>query len=121
MKTIKLAVGLAALLLAIASCSSPLSNRMNDYVDEVESKCENWNADEWVESQELYNQMIEEYEKNYDSYSPEEKDAINRAIGRYSGLMLKQGFNEVGETLKDFGEKIPSMIDGFMSAFEDEE
>ena len=63
--------------------------------------------------------ILEEYDLNYDSYTQEEKDAINKAIGRYNGLLIKQGIDDAGNILKDFGERLPSLIEGFMSAFED--
>lgn len=105
--------------LLLHSCSSPLSSRMNEYVTEVEATCQNWTEEDWELSQEEYAKLLEEYELNYDSYTQEEKDAINKAIGRYNGLLIKQGIEEAGSVLKEFGERLPSLIEGFMSAFED--
>lgn len=103
----------------LCSCSSPLSSRMNEYVTEVEATCQNWTEEDWELSQEEYAKFLEEYELNYDSYTQEEKDAINKAIGRYNGLLIKQGIDEAGNIIKEFGERLPSLIEGFMSAFED--
>ena len=111
-----LTIALAALS---SSCVSPLSSRLNDYVTEVESSCQNWTKEDWELSQEEYAKLLEEYELNYNSYTQEEKDAINKAIGRYNGLLIKQGIDEAGNMLKEFGERLPSLIEGFMSAFED--
>lgn len=108
-----------ATFIMLISCASPLSSRLNDYVNEVESSCQNWTEEDWELSQEEYAKLLEEYELNYDSYTQEEKDAINKAIGRYNGLLIKQGIDEAGNILKDFGERLPSLIEGFMSAFED--
>lgn len=106
-------------LIAFTCCSSTLSSRMNEYVSEVEASCQNWTEEDWELSQEEYAKLLEEYELNYDSYTKEEKDAINKAIGRYNGLLIKQGIDEAGNILKEFGERLPSLIEGFMSAFED--
>ena len=105
--------------LLLQSCSSPLSSRMNEYVTEVETTCQNWTEEDWELSQEEYAKLLEEYQLNYDSYTQEEKDAINKAIGRYNGLLIKQGIEEAGSIIKEFGERLPSLIEGFMSAFED--
>ena len=105
--------------LLLHSCSSPLSSRMNEYVTEVETTCQNWTEEDWELSQEEYAKLLEEYELNYNSYTQEEKDAINKAIGRYNGLLIKQGIEEAGSVLKEFGERLPSLIEGFMSAFEE--
>ena len=106
-------------LIAFTCCSSTLSSRMNEYVTEVEATCQNWTEEDWELSQEEYAKLLEEYELNYDSYTQEEKDAINKAIGRYNGLLIKQGIEEAGSVLKEFGERLPSLIEGFMSAFEE--
>ena len=106
-------------LIAFTCCSSPLSSRINDYVSEVEANCKNWTAEDWELSQEEYAILLEEYQLNYDSYTQEEKDAINKAIGRYNGLLIRQGIEEAGSIIKEFGERLPSLIEGFMSAFED--
>lgn len=103
----------------LSACVSPLSSRLNDYVTEVESSCQDWTEEDWELSQEEYAKLLEEYELNYDSYTQEEKDAINKAIGRYNGLLIKQGIDEAGNIIKEFGERLPSLIEGFMSAFED--
>ena len=105
--------------LLLQSCSSPLSSRMNEYVTEVEATCQNWTEEDWELSQEEYAKLLEEYELNYNSYTQEEKDAINKAIGRYNGLLIKQGIEEAGSVLKEFGERLPSLIEGFMSGFEE--
>lgn len=109
---------LLAMMLFLA-CSPSLSTRLNDYINHVESNCHNWTEEDWELSQEEYAKLLEEYELNYDSYTQEEKDAINKAIGRYNGLLIKQGIDEAGNILKGVGERLPSLIEGFMSAFED--
>lgn len=117
MRTKVLIAGFVIALVS-SSCASPLSSRLNDYVTEVESNCQNWTEEDWELSQEEYAKLLEEYEVNYDSYTQEEKDAINRAIGRYNGLLIKQGIEEAGSVLQELGERLPSLIEGFMSAFE---
>ena len=119
MRICNLSIIAIATIIMLISCASPLSSRLNDYVNEVESSCQNWTEEDWELSQEEYAKLLEEYELNYDSYTQEEKDAINKAIGRYNGLLIKQGIDEAGNILKDFGERLPSLIEGFMSAFED--
>ena len=85
MRTKLLITGIVIVLMS--SCTSPLSSRLNDYVTEVESSCHNWTTEDWKLSQEEYAKLLEEYELNYDSYTQEEKDAINKAIGRYNGFL----------------------------------
>lgn len=103
----------------VTSCKPSLPTRINKYVLGVESSCTDWTAEDWELSQEEYAKLLEEYEMNYDSYTKEEKDAINKAIGRYNGLLIRQGMKEAGSILKEFGERLPSLVKGFVSAFGD--
>lgn len=105
--------------IVLSSCAAPLSTRMDKYVNECEEKCSNWNQDDWELSKEEYRKLLDEYNLNRDTYTQAEKDAINKAIGRYNGLLVKHGIEGLGEYLKSIGERIPSFIEGFMSAFEE--
>lgn len=109
---------IVAMLLLLMSCSAPLARRMDDYVDKVESDCRNWSEEDWELSQIEYSKLLDEYERNYDSYSQEEKDAINKAIGRYTGLIVKQGIDDAASIFREIGERLPSIIEGFVSAFD---
>ena len=92
-------------VMALSACSSQsLSSQIDEYVTDVETSCEAWTEEDWEISQQ-----------------EEEKNAINKAIGRYNGLLIKHGIQEAGSALKDLGERIPSLIEGFMSAFDSEE
>lgn len=94
---------------------------METYIDDVEKQCETWTEEDWELSQQEYEELLREYEENYSSYTQEERDAINRAIGRYNGLLLKKGISQAGTLLEEFAGRIPSLIEGFMSAFETED
>ena len=107
-----------ATIMILVSWGKPLSTRMNEYVENVEKNYKNWTKEDWERSGEKYAKLLEEYKQNYDSYTLEEKATINRAIGRYNGILLKQGLEGAGQKIKDFGERLPSLIEGFISAFE---
>lgn len=114
----KALIAIAAVTILV-SWGKPLSTRMNAFVNDVEKNCKNWTAEDWDRSEERYASLLEEYKKNYDSYSSEEKAAINKEIGRYNGILVKYGLEGAGQKIKDFGERLPSLIEGFMSVFED--
>lgn len=118
-KTYYIITFLATFLLM--SCSSPLSTRFESYVTQVETDCKYWTDADWKISQEEYSLLLQEYEENYSTLSQEEKDAINKAIGRYNGLLIKQGIEDATNVLQEFGERLPSLIEGFMSAFGENE
>lgn len=107
-------------MLFLTSCEIPTSMKFDNYVDRVEKNCDDWTEEEWEMSKEKYRQLLKEYEANYDNMTQEERDAINKAIGRYNGILMKKGFEKVDESIKGFIDKLPSLFEGFMSAFEED-
>ena len=107
-------------MLFLTSCEIPTSMKFDNYVDRVEENCDDWTEEEWDMSKEKYRQLLKEYEENYDKMTQEERDAINKTIGRYNGILMKKGFEKVDESIKGFIDKLPSLFEGFMSAFEEE-
>lgn len=105
-------------IITIAANAAPLSTKMNKYLAKVEKECAEWSKEEWSISKGEYKAFVDEFKANKDKYSQEEKDAINRAIGRYNGLLVKHGMEEFGDFLQGIGERIPSLWEGFKSAFE---
>lgn len=111
---------IATLVLATTIASAaPLSKRMNRYVEDTIEKCENWSKADWDKSKREYKLFIEEYKLYKDSYTQEERDAINKEIGRYNGLLVKHGIEELGDFLQGIGERIPSLWEGFKSVIKD--
>lgn len=108
---------LFSVLIFLMSCSSPLSTRFESYVTQVEIDCKYWSDADWELSQEEYNLLLQEYEEIHSSLSQDEKDVINKAIGRYNGLLIKQGIEDATNVLQELGERLPSLIEGFISAF----
>ena len=117
----KIILIIAALVL-VASCGpAPLSERIDKCTEKVEQESKTWTEEDWEISQDEYELLIEEYTENYDSYTQEEKDEINKAIGRYTGLLLKQGIQTATDAIDDLTSRIPSFLEGFMGAFEEDQ
>lgn len=108
------------MMLMLTSCEATLTSRIENFVENAENKCEQWTDEDWEMSQERYQRLLDEYEDNYSQLSQEERNAINKAIGRYNGMIVKKGINNMAKSIEDFGERLPSLIEGFMSAFEEE-
>ena len=107
-------------MLFLTSCEIPTSVKFEHHLKKAESNYENWTEEEWEMSKDRYRELLKEYEANYDNMTQEERDAINKAIGRYNGILLKKGIDKVDETITDFVDRLPSLFEGFMSAFEEE-
>lgn len=118
MKTItKFIIAIAAITMLV-SWKDPLSTRITEYVDQVEQNCSDWTKDDWNKSEEKYIELLEEYKQNYDSYSEEDRSIINKAIGKYNGIVVKKGIKGAGQKIKNFGKRLPSLMEGFVSAFD---
>ena len=107
-------------MLFLTSCEIPTSMKFDNYVDRVEKNCDDWTEEEWEMSKEKYRQLLKEYEANYDNMTQEERETINKAIGRYNGILVKKGLDKVDESINGFIDRLPSLFEGFMSVFEEE-
>ena len=107
-------------MLFLTSCEIPTSMKFEHHLNKVENNSENWTEEEWEMSKEKYRQLLKEYEENYDNMTQEERDEVNKAIGRYNGILMKKGIKKVDESINDFIDRLPSLFEGFMSAFEEE-
>ena len=108
-------------MLFLTSCEIPTSVKFDNHLKKVEANSENWTEEEWEMSKEKYRQLLKEYEENYDNMTPEEREEVNKAIGRYNGILMKKGFEKVDESINGFIDRLPSLFEGFMSAFDEEE
>ena len=107
-------------MLFLTSCEIPTSLKFDYHLKKVESNSENWTEEEWEMSKEKYRQLLKEYEENYDNMTQEERDKVNKAIGRYNGILMKKGIEKFDESINSFIDRLPSLFEGFMSAFEEE-
>ena len=106
-------------MLFLTSCEIPTSEKFEHHVNKVEDNCDNWTEEDWEMSKDKYRELIREYEANYDNLTPEERETINKAIGRYNGILMKKGIENIDNSIKKFVDRLPSMFEGFMSAFEE--
>jgi hypothetical protein len=107
-------------MLFLTSCEIPTSLKFDYHLKKVENHSDDWTEEEWDMSKEQYRKLLKEYEENYDNMTQEERDKINKAIGRYNGILMKKGIEKVDESINSFIDRLPSLFEGFMSAFEEE-
>ncbi len=107
-------------MLFLTSCEIPTSLKFDYHLKKVENHSDDWTEEEWDMSKEKYRQLLKEYEENYDNMTQEERDKVNKAIGRYNGILMKKGIEKVDESINSFIDRLPSLFEGFMSAFEEE-
>ena len=68
-----------------------------------------------------FDALVQEYKDNLDSFSKEEKDRINKAMGKYTGILLKKGISEAGNVIQEAVEGASEFLKGVMGSSEDEE
>ena len=107
-------------MLFLTSCEIPTSVKFDYHLKKVENNSENWTEEEWEMSKERYRELLKEYEANYDNMTQEERDAVNKAIGRYNGILMKKGIENLDQNIKKVVDRLPSLFEGFMSAFVEE-
>jgi len=95
----------------VISCSSSLPHKIDRLADRAEAKGANYSMDQWEQSNEKFEEFVEEYVENYGSYSPAERKEINRAIARYSAAAVKSGVHGVASEVESFLDDVPDVID----------
>ena len=116
MKVLKLLV-IAALSLALASCSTT-AEKISAIVDDSVENADQLTTDEWAERDRQIEELLKSYENNPEALSEEDRESIDRALGRYYGAQMKQGIDVAKHNVEDFMNRLPSFIEGFMDAFD---
>ena len=117
MKLYKIILSFVAVAL-LTAFTAPRKTSLERYVERVEQSCDTWTAEDWEKSKEDFEVYYARFQENIDDYTPEEKEAVYKAVGKYKGLQLKFMTSQAEGALKEFGERLPSLIEGFMSIFE---
>ena len=95
-----------------------LASRMERFVTNVEKNYNSWTEEERSKASIRYSEYMQEYKACYDSLSGEDKQKVNRAIGRYNGVLVRNGLETAEKSLKDLADRLPSLLEGFLSVFE---
>ena len=108
------------ILATITSCSAPQKRpieKLNSHIAKVEKEYVNYTYEEWEVANIEFEKIVANIEANYDKMSPAERDAAMKAIGRYYGLVAKQGIQNAAQETQKALEALPSLIEGFTDAF----
>ena len=110
----KLMILLAGLFI-LASCSRPLEDRIERFVNKTEANYETYSEEDWQKSLNEYQALTQEYKDNYQSFSKEERDRI------YAGILLKKGISSAGNVLQEAIDGASSFLKGVLESAESEE
>ena len=112
---------LVAGLFILASCTRPLCDRVERFVNKTEANYEKYSEEDWQKSLNEYQALAQEYKDNYQSFSKEEKERINKALGKYTGILLKKGISSAGSVLQEAIDGASSFLKGVFDSAESEE
>lgn len=122
MRTYQMLLIVAAALIATA-CVDPVTrdvDNLEQFVSKVELESANYNETEWDQINVEFERLCTEVEANYDEMTPEQQEKAMKAVGKYYGTLARQGIHDFTNSAKKIFNSIPSLIQGFGDAFEEE-
>lgn len=114
---------IVVVLSIVTLCSCKEKNKataLSKHVDKIEKEYTEYDSDDWEKADIEFNELLSYCEENYGSLSQEDKDVMLNAIGRYYGLVAKQGIKDFTEEVNDALKSLPSLLKGFTGAFKEE-
>ena len=90
-----------AAVVVLSSCKETLPKRFEIFVNQVEKRCDKFSEDDWQKANDHFDKLVTEYQNNKSAFNTDEKKAINEAIGRYTALVAKSGFNSIIDAFDD--------------------
>jgi len=108
----------------ISSCSSTtLPFRFDHFVDRVEANAPSYTDKDWEDIADQFNVLMEDYKKVYDKLDNDQRNQIDKAIGRYHALVLKSNVNGIinsfDKALEGLTNKAKDVLNGIGSFFEE--
>ena len=116
MKKYFLLIALVALTLAAVSCKSMLPGRFERFVNKVEKNASSYTKEDWNSVTDKFTKLVDEYKNSYDKLSKEDRQRIDKAIGRFGAIAIKSGIGSViqtvNETMSGLSSTLKSVIEG---------
>ena len=113
---------LPCMMLLMISCESAQRSaisKINALATEVEKENESYSEEDWEKANKKFEEQVAKLKENSENMTPEERKEALKAIGRYNGLCVKQGFKSVMKETQKMLEDMPAVMEGFMSAFDE--
>ena len=101
----------AVAALVLAACKETLPKRFDSFVDQVEKKAPNFSEEDWNKANTQFEKLVDEFQKNKDSFTADEQKQITADIGKYLGIVAKSGFDTVINAVNGFMDQIPSLLE----------
>jgi hypothetical protein len=103
--------------IALVACD-PVQHNLDSTAAELESAENNlaeMSAEDWTKLEISMDELEQDLEANREDYSEEQIKEAGNIQGRYTALVMKKGFNELKESVEDFGNQMEGFIEGINS------
>lgn len=101
MKKYSLLMAVIALALVAVSCTPMLPARFERFVNKVEKNASSYTKEDWNSVTDQFADLVEEYQKSYDKLSKEDRQRIDKAIGRFGAIAIKSGMSSAVQTVNE--------------------
>jgi hypothetical protein len=71
--------------------------------------------EDWTKLEISMDELDQDLEANREDYSEEQIKEAGNIQGKYAALVMKKGFNELQESVQDFGNQMEGFIEGINS------
>ena len=97
-----------------------LPSQFEHFVDKVEKNAPEYTQEDWNKASEQFKKLMEKYKESFDSMPDEDKERIDKAIGKYRAIVFKYGVSKsFDESMKTLGPKLESLGRRLESFFEE--
>lgn len=77
------------------------------------SSCSKEEKNDWANLDTIMSHLENDFHFNWDKYNDEQVKEIGKIQGKYTALIVKKGFNDFKESIKDFENQMEGFIEGF--------
>lgn len=99
----------AFLLCSCAAMRAPA--KLDRFVNRVERRADRYTLADWQRINRQYEDLLQEYIREYRHYTTAEKQRAMQAIGRYHGILVDHGLKESVAVIGSLGSYVGGLID----------
>ncbi len=103
--------------IALVACD-PVQHKLDSTAAEIEYAQNNlseMSEEDWIKLEISMDELEQDLEANREDYSEEQIKEAGNIQGKYAALVMKKGFNELQESVQDFGNQMEGFIEGINS------
>ena len=109
-----------AATIILTSFGFSLPAQFEHFVDKVAKNAPEYTQEDWSKASEQFKKLMDKYKESFDSVSDEDKERIDKSIGKYRAIVFKYGVSKsFDEYMKTLGPRLESLGRRIESFFEE--